>query len=230
MEHLITPPNMERPDIQAFFTAKELFSGERPDRALLSEKFGIPDDMIYLPVQEHTNRVHLLESDTAPVAADAVITARKHVLIGVLVADCVPVLLYDPSREIAGAVHAGWRGTAGRILPETIGMMRDRFGSQPADIRAAVGPSIKKCCYEVGEEVAASVKSATGAGNYSIRAGVKNYVDIALANKIQALDAGILPENLWLSGDCTFCSPGKYHSYRFAGEKAGRQGGFIVMW
>lgn len=230
MEFLVKPPNIDCPDVKAFFTTKDVCKGERPSRRLLSEEFNIPEDKIFLPVQEHTNKVHLLESGLGPVVADAVITARKNFLIGVLVADCVPVLLYDKAKEVIGAVHAGWRGTAKRILPDTITMMHDSFRSSPEDIFLAIGPSIKQCCYEVGEEVVERLQAATGGGEYYMMKEGCCFVDIALANKIQALDAGVLQENLWLSGECTFCNPDKYHSYRYSKENAGRQGGFIGMW
>ena len=230
MEFLVKPPNIDCPDVRAFFTTKDVCKGRRPSRRLLSEEFNISEDKIYLPVQEHTNRIHLLESDMDPVVADAVITARKNFLIGVLVADCVPVLLYDSEKEVIGAVHAGWKGTAGRILPDTITMMREMFRSSPENIRVAIGPSIKQCCYEVGEEVRERVADATGRGDYFIKKDAGCFVDLAFANKVQALDAGIPHENLWLSGECTFCNPDKYHSYRYSRENAGRQGGFIGMW
>ena len=230
MKFLVKPPNMYRLNIRAFFTTKDVCKGARPSKKLLSEEFNIPEDKIYLPVQEHTNKIHLLESELGPVVADAVITARKNFLIGVLVADCVPVLLYDSEKEVIGAVHAGWRGTAKRILPDTMKMMHEKFRSFPEDISVAIGPSIKQCCYEVGKEVTERVLNATGDGDYFFNKDGSCFVDIALANKVQALDAGVLPENIWLSGECTFCNPDKYHSYRYSKENAGRQGGFIGMW
>lgn len=230
MEFLVKPPNIDHSGVRAFFSTKDVCKGGKPSRKILSEEFNISEDNIYLPVQEHTSKIHLLESGSGPVVADAVITARKNFLIGVLVADCVPILLYDKEKEIIGAVHAGWRGTAKRILPDTITMMRERFRSSPENIIVAIGPSIKQCCYEVGDEVRESILDATGEGDYYINKDGSSFVDIALANKLQALNADVLPENIWLSGECTFCNPDKYHSYRYSKENAGRQGGFIGMW
>ena len=230
MELQLKPPNIDDPNIRAFFTTKDTFKGARPTRRLVSQEFGIPEDNIYLPIQEHTNKIHLLESGLDPIVADAVITARKNLLIGVLVADCVPVLLYDSEKKVIGAVHAGWRGTAGRILPDTIRMMNENFLTSPSNILMAIGPSIKQCCYEVGKEVTEGLLDATGSGNYFFKKDGSSFVDIAIANKVQALDAGVLLENIWLSGECTFCNPDKYHSNRYSKESAGRQGGFIGMW
>lgn len=230
MDFIVKPPNIDCPDVKAFFTTKDVCKGVRLSKKLLSKECDIPEDNIYLPVQEHTNKIHLLESGLAPVVADAVITANKNILIGILVADCVPVLLYDKEKEVIGAVHAGWRGAAKRILPDTITMMQEKFRSSPEGIFVAIGPSIKQCCYEVGKEVMEMLLDATGDGDFHINKDGSYFVDIALANKMQALDAGVLRENIWLSGECTFCNPDKYHSYRYSKEKAGRQGGFIGMW
>jgi hypothetical protein len=84
---------------------------------------------------------------------DALITDRPGLLLAVQVADCLPILLADSKRRVIAAVHAGWRGAAKRITEKTVGEMRARFGCRPADIRAAIGPGIHRCCYEVGREV-----------------------------------------------------------------------------
>ena len=230
MGSIVKPLNIDSSNVRAFFTTKDICKGVRPTKKLLSEEFNIPENNIYLPIQEHTNKIQILDSGLEPVVADAVITNKKKILIGVLVADCVPILLYDSEKEVIGAVHAGWRGTAMRILPDTIRMMQESFGSSPSNILAAIGPSIRKCCYEVGEEVTGKLLSATGDGDYYLNSNGSSFVDIALANKMQVKDAGVLPENIWLSGECTFCNPNKYNSYRYSKENAGRQGGFIGMW
>ena len=108
----------------------------------------------------------VLDSDLSPRIADAVITNNKGILLGVQVADCVPVLLYDVKRNVIGVVHAGWRGTAVSILKKTIETMRERFSSFPDDIKIAIGPSIRWCCYHVGYDVLESVEKATGSGEY----------------------------------------------------------------
>lgn len=84
---------------------------------------------------------------------DALITDSSGVLLAVQVADCLPILLVDPGRRVVAAIHAGWRGTAGRITEKTIGRMRQAFGCDPRRLRAAIGPGIHACCYEVGREV-----------------------------------------------------------------------------
>ncbi|NOZ69563.1 MAG: peptidoglycan editing factor PgeF [Deferribacteres bacterium] len=225
---VIEPPNIEFPDTRAFFTGK--LPPGKDIYEIVSGQCGISRDSIYLPVQRHTTTAYVLETESERVVADAVITGRKGVLIGVLVADCVPVLLYDPLKRVAGAVHAGWRGTAGGILKGTVRAMQERFGCSAGDILAAIGPSIRGCCYEVGEDVRAGIQEATGSGDYFRRHGDKYLLDLATANKIQAVVAGIPGENIWQAGECTFCNPDKFHSYRYTKGTAGRQGGFIGIW
>jgi len=227
---LITPPNIAFPNVRAFFTTRIFVKDHGHVSEALAQKFIIPKDRIYMPIQRHTNIIHILDSDHKPVVADAVITDRKHVLIGVLVADCVPILLYDNMKEIIGAVHAGWRGTAGQIIKETVRSMKAHFGSVPADILVAIGPSIGQCSYEVDEDVNNAVREATGNGDYYRKEGKKYFIDLSSANRIQALDMGVLSKNTWQSDECTFCKPEKYYSYRYSKGLSGRQGGFIGLW
>jgi YfiH family protein len=229
MIKFIQPPGFPSPDVQAFFTTK-IIGDEAETVEIVSRKVNIPGDRIYLPVQKHTGTVHVLEPDLKPVVADAVVTGSTGILIGVLVADCVPVLVYEPVRKVAAAVHAGWRGTAERILKNTITVMCEKFGCLPRDMSVAIGPSIRQCSYEVGREVKEDVERATGKGSYYLRKGDKFFIDIASANRIQALSMSVREEHVWQSRECTYCNPEKYHSYRYAGNCSGRQGGFIVMW
>ncbi len=221
METLIFPEIFDGKAI-AFFT------GKKPGTELqrISEVASIQKRNIYMPIQKHTDKVLLLDS-FEPKIADAVITDRRDVLIGVQGADCVPILLYDRRTGATGAVHAGWRGTAAMILKKTISSMQERFSSSPEDILVAIGPAIRGCCYIVGPEVIASVRRATGEGEYFRARGEKNFLDLPSANRHQATSIGVRPENIWMSEDCTFCLPGKYYSYRFAKGPTGRQGGFI---
>jgi YfiH family protein len=229
MNQFIAPPNFTFPDISAFFTTKTLGDNAKKIE-VVSKELNIPADRIYLPTQKHTSDIHVLGPDLRQSVADAVVTDKRGILIGVLVADCVPILLYDPGRKITGAVHAGWRGTAAQILKNALSVMQETYDSVSADVLVAIGPSIRQCSYEVGAEVKIAVESATGEGDYYHGHGDKYFIDIAAANKRQALAMGVPEKNIWESEECTFCNPDKYYSYRYSGVHAGRQGGFIVMW
>jgi len=227
---IIQSPNINTTNITAFFTSKHFSQNLNNIRESLSKALNLEEEKIYLPVQKHTNHIHVLELNHDPVIADAVITDRADVLIGVIVADCVPVLVYDKENKIIGAVHAGWKGTAGGILEKTLLLMMERFNSHPNDILISIGPSIKKCSYEVDVDVKAAVENRTGPGSYFEPRENKYMVDLAEANRIQALNYKVPEKNIWISEDCTYCNPAKYYSYRYRKETTGRQGGFIGMW
>jgi YfiH family protein len=223
MQHIIYPDIFPK-SVRVFFTGK--LSAMPAEN--ISRMMDIEISNIYLPIQKHTDTIHILNADMSPVIADAVVTNRRGVFIGIQVADCTPVLLYDEERLVVGAVHAGWRGTAVGILKNTINVMQQRFYSSPQDLKIAIGPAIRWCCYEVGYEVIEAVAKETGAGDYYKTKGSKYCMDIPSANRIQALSVGVKKENIWMSDECTFCLPEKYYSYRYAkGGVIGRQCGFI---
>jgi len=236
-DNFIVPPIFSKFPVNAFFTTKAFDN--------------LPSKNIYLPIQKHTDKVLVLDYDLEPKIADAVVTNRKGILLGVQVADCVPILLYDVQKGAAGAVHAGWRGTASGILKKTIKAMADRFYSLPRDILIAMGPGIRWCCYNVEYEVIKAVANATEVkkikssedrrkeDNFQLlsfstsqsffykKKGEKYCLDLPTANKYQALSSGVPLENIWMSNECTFCLPEKYYSYRYAKGTTGRQCGFI---
>jgi len=218
----IVRPLLFGPSITAFFTGK--YPGA--EKGLIARLAGIPEKDIFYPAQKHTDRIIVLEEETQDFTADAVITRQKGVLIGVQVADCVPVLIHDEGTDAIGAVHAGWRGTADGILKLAIKEMNKKFGSVPDNIKIAIGPAIRWCHYEVGEDVLLKVKAQTGEGNYYKTEVEKPYLDLPLANKAQALSMGVREENIWLSNECTYCGAGLFNSFRRE-KGTGRQGGFI---
>src|SRR5262249_31942892 len=125
---------------------------------------------------------------------DALLENTPGAVVAVKTADCIPVLLADQRLRAVAAVHAGWRGTVAGIIGRAIHAMRDRFGTDPGALHAAIGPGIGKCCYEVGPEVAE-------------RFGAKGraHIDLAEANRRQLLDAGVTPARIYASNLCTRC-------------------------
>ena len=148
---------------------------------------------------------------------DALISAEPGVLVGIKTADCVPILLVDPMTRVVAAIHAGWRGTAANIGATAVDEMRIRWGSKPADIRAAIGPSIGVCCYEVGPEVAR--RFDTWVSGLTL-ASAPEHLDLRAINEIQLRAAGVT--DIWKSGECTFCTGDKFYSFRREREQAGR--------
>jgi len=202
--------------------------------------------------QIHSDVIHLF--DTAPAkpcqglpaaAGDASITNRPGLLLAVQTADCVPILLIDPKKRAVAAVHAGWRGTLARIVVKAIGQMQMQFQCNPADLLAAIGPSIGGCCYEVGTEVATQFLSQFAEAPQwfdEFRTGdepnpvqwlnmmppghqppPKNVLlDLRKANRAQLLGAGLRAPNIFVSDLCTACRRDLLFSYRKEGPQSGR--------
>ncbi|MEW6585702.1 MAG: peptidoglycan editing factor PgeF [Nitrospirota bacterium] len=216
-------PDLPNGSVKAFFTTKRV----GVDKNRICSMLSVETDCLYMPVQKHTDRIEVLNHEAPPGIADGVVSNRRGVLVGVRVADCVPVLLFDKDESVIAAVHAGWRGTAAGILKKAVSLMVERFGSSPDNILVALGPSIGQCCYAVGPEVMEAVIRATGDGDFYSSVEKKYMVDLGRANRIQATSTGIPPGNIWLSGECTCCNPERFYSYRYSKEYDGSQGGFI---
>lgn len=201
--------------------------------AILGRALGVSRKNLFAIRQVHGSRVVVAEDenraqDSPPdpyIEADGAVTALKGVAVGVLTADCLPVLLYDPIKRVAGAAHAGWKGTEKEISAKTVEVMRARFGSRPEDIRAALGPCIGPCCYEIGDDVAQRFSSTKAV----LRKDGRTTLDMALANTAQLISAGLSRENITRPGACTSCDNHNFFSYRKDGGSTGRQLSFIMI-
>ena len=142
---------------------------------------------------------------------DALLENTPGAVVAVRTADCIPILLVDQRTRAVAAVHAGWRGTVAGIAASAVAAMRGRFGSAPADLHAAIGPGIGKCCYEVGPEVAARFGEPGRA-----------HIDLPGANRRQLIEAGVTARRIYASNLCTMCRPEEFHSFRRDKEAAGR--------
>ncbi|MES1210372.1 MAG: peptidoglycan editing factor PgeF [Pseudomonadota bacterium] len=177
--------------------------------------------------------------DPAAVArheADGLCTDVPGLVVGVFVADCVPVLLADPRTGACAAVHAGWRGTVAGILPEAVRTLASEFGSRPADLRVALGPAIGPCCFEVGLEVAEAVVSAipdaraSGIVLPSPRGRAdKAHVDLHAANRLLLERAGVDPGAVDAVAACTHHDRERFFSFRRDGAATGQQMGVIRL-
>lgn len=159
----------------------------------------------------------IVQDATGPLGEGDALIARGHgVLVGVKTADCVPILLVDPSTFTVAAIHAGWRGTARGIAAATLRNMSERWGIDPRKVRAAIGPAIGVCCYEVGSEVARQ---------FGIETPSPVHLNLAALNEMQLRNAGVL--DIWQSSHCTFCARERFYSFRREREAAGRMLSFI---
>jgi polyphenol oxidase len=157
--------------------------------------------------------------------ADASVATSAGWLLGIKTADCLPVLLVDPSRRLVAAAHAGWRGTAAGVVGRAVEALVAR-GSRPQDLVAALGPGVGSCCYEVGEELRTAF-GASGAVFFRPGPNGRPHLDVRAANVRQLHQAGLRPGSLHHVADCTRCRADLYHSYRRDGKAAGRMISFV---
>lgn len=207
------------------------------NRSILARAFGLTLEKLVTVRQTHGSDILVIDepnddfSHYLSLECDAIITNQPGVMIGVTVADCVPILLADPVKRVVAAVHAGWQGTALRITQQTVSGMQRLFGCNPQDIQAAIGPCIAPCCYEVDQPVKDSfdknntpwepVAEATSPGHWRL--------DMALANRLQLEEAGLPSAAIQTAGSCVCCHKELYFSYRRDGGETGRQMGFIML-
>jgi polyphenol oxidase len=199
--------------------------------------------------QIHSDMIHFVDSPPEKqLVGDGLITATPSLLLAIQTADCLPIILVDPKRRAVGVFHAGWRGTVKRIVEKGVGEMRRHFGSRPRDLKAAIGPGVRGCCYEVGEEVREKFESqfsyaaklfrevkesdpvrekypllfltARAPGHSELPK--KIFLDLVEANRQQLLAAGVAAKNIEASSLCTNCRPDLLFSYRAEKGKTGR--------
>lgn len=164
--------------------------------------------------------------------ADALITDVPGVTLVAFGADCLTMVLYDPVRKAVGAVHAGWRGTAAGIVERAVERMCDCYGTRPEDLICALGPCIGKCCFETDQDVPNAMTATLGAAALPYLTSDGNgkfHVDLRGLNALRLERAGVLPEHMDLSPDCTMCHPEKYWSHRYTKGQRGSQVGLIAL-
>ncbi len=157
--------------------------------------------------------------------ADALVTDVPGITLCVQVADCAPILLFDPVRRVIAAVHSGWRGTLQNIVGKTVLKMADTFGSEAKDIQVWIGPAIEGSCFVVDDRIADPVK----ANGFLGLSDDETHWDISVACRGQLVREGVREENIDMSGECTVCNKEQYFSYKREGDHAGRMLGGIVL-
>jgi YfiH family protein len=203
---------------------KSVFEEFRKELAVSCE---VGVGQLFFPRQTHSDHVAIITDESTAIIpdTDALITNVSGKFLCVQSADCVPVLLYDPKKNVIAAVHAGWRGTVSKIITKTVQRMTEAFGCQPSDLVAGIGPSIHIHAYEVGPEVIEAVltsfKNPTALLKPSLKPG-KAYFDLWLANQIILSESGIKNENIEVLGLCTFGHPELFYSARRDGSETGR--------
>ena len=204
--------------------------------------------------QVHSDIIRFVDTPTeSPLAGDGLITATPGLLLGIQTADCLPIILVDSRQHAVGVFHAGWRGTVKRIVEKGVGEMHRCFGSRARDLKAAIGPGIHGCCYEVGEEVRSQFESqfayaaklfreveesdpvrekypmlfltARAPGHSELPK--KIFLDLVEANRQQLLAVGVPAKSIEASPLCTTCRTDLLFSYRAEKGSTGRMMGVV---
>lgn len=192
-------------DASVDFTTQDFDAPLTPTQSIyLKTHTGIDIPRVFWRKQVHGDDVLIVGKKACAKGcpdADAFITDQKNAPIAIRTADCVPVFIYDPLKQVIGLAHAGWKGTRQRIAAKTVQEMQDKFASRCYDLKVALGPAIRSCCYEV---------------------------DIIAANRRQLTEAGIPDGNIFDCGVCTCCNK-DYFSFRRDREKAGRMISLMML-
>lgn len=212
------------------------------NRDLLLKELNIPLTSVVLGEQKHTTNIAVvtaedmgrgaMDRESRLPATDALITAVPGVCLMVLAADCVPILLYDTEKRVIAAVHAGWKGTVGRIVEKVVERMRQEFGCEPKDIRAGIGPSIGPCCYEVGEDVAEVALENIGDLESCVKKNEetgKYILDLWEANRLQLIHVGLYSGKIEMARMCTCCHGDEFFSHRASKGDTGRFAAGIMV-
>jgi YfiH family protein len=185
--------------------------------------------------QVHGSDVRLINnlSDAKPAAdargdtvyCDAIVSNARGVLAGVKTADCVPILIGDPTTGAFAAVHAGWRGTLAEIATKALGRMTAEYKTKPPDVRVAIGPAAEACCYEVGPDVIDPFRNSFPHQDLfrETRAG-HACIDLLKANREQLVLAGVNPNKINIAPLCTMCRTDLFFSYRREKNVSGKVG------
>lgn len=209
------------------------------NRKILATNVGVPLNHFVFPRQTHSANIALISRsqrglgvfnrESALPETDALITNEPETCIAVQVADCVPLLLFDPENRAVGAIHAGWRGTASQICMHTIRAMQWHFGTRPENLLAGIGPSIGACCYNVGLEVQNEFSKINSGTDIFIHKNDQLFLDLWRANKNQLLKSGVLDKNIEISSLCTQCHSESFFSSRMGNGDTGRFTAAIML-
>lgn len=223
----------ETAELNLGFYRKDTRENVYTNFGILCDAIGIERDKLVLSKQEHHDGIRVItradcgkgivrESDITD--TDAFICNVPGVPAVVFCADCVPVFLLDTKKKAFGLVHSGWRSTTMRIAAKTVEKMQAVFGSEPADILAAIGPSIGPCHFEVDADVAALFETV-----YQKRVGTKYHIDLWSVIADQLTGAGVPDASITLAELCTYCHSDTFFSNRAHHGKIGLMGAFMEL-
>ena len=231
--------------LEAFTTTKQSikkdavrFTGDdvsmyKDSREQLAALLGIEHNQLIFPRQTHSDKVCKLDHIPASEISDtdALITSQPGLCLCVQTADCVPVLLFDPVKNVVAAVHAGWRGTVSKIVAKAVSKMKESYNCSESDILAAIGPSIGPGVYEVGDEVVEAARASVPNAEHTLykKESGKYHFDLWEANRLILLECGLPKQHIEVLSECSFEEDKKYYSARRDGATTGRMVSGIML-
>lgn len=189
------------------------------NRRRFFSSLGIDESEVAFSGQVHGKKILVAHEPGKSEGYDAIITNKKNVFVAVGVADCAPVLVYDPITQAVAAIHAGWRGTVQQIVFLTLQQMKAEYGTAARNCYAWIGTCISECAFEVGAEVAEAFDREFVRWDDNRK---KHFVDLKKANKKQLVAAGIPGAQIEVATNCTVANNDRYFSYRSEGKDSGR--------
>jgi YfiH family protein len=209
-----------------------LSSGDLADRVAANRErmlasFGSERSQVAAFHQVHGDRVAPGAPTWFDDEADAAVTADGTTLV-ISVADCFPILFYDPENGAVGAAHCGWRGSIARLAAKVVATMTERFGTDPSALQVAIGPGIRGPCYQVGAEVVAAFDAAEFPATVARPDDEGRFrLDLVAANRHALIGAGVAPERIVDTGLCTHCDAERFFSHRRDAGRTGRHWALI---
>ena len=196
----------------------------------LKDEFNV-DEVIYIR-QIHSDITYVYNNDNAEEfiekEGDAIITNKSNVAIGVFTADCVPVILVDDVKGVIASIHSGWKGTINSITKKTLQLMKEKFATSYEDVKVYIGPHIRKCCYEVSEELKKEFIEKTNIPEEILFENRNLSLEECILKDVREL--GVLENNINRINLCTYCSEKiKLHSYRKSNGDYGRLFSFAIL-
>lgn len=251
---LLAAPALERRGITVAFTGRSQAAGPREfsgmnlsfdvgddhravtsSRTALAAALGVDPGRMVFPRQVHGATVRVVgpldvgrgaaDHDSGIPRADGLVSMLRGVAVGVLTADCLPVVLAAPSARAVAVAHAGWRGVLAGTAEAALRKLLRETGCAPVEVLAFIGPHIRPCCFETGPEVTDLFERRIGSARFS---GARGRIDLGRACAGRLVAAGVPHGRVHVHEECTSCGR-DYFSYRASGGACGRQGGFAVV-
>lgn len=204
---------------------------------IICNELGIKKEDLVLSKQVHeTNVIDVTSKDKGNgivyenkfISADALVTNEKNVPLVTFYADCVPVYLLDKDKGVIALVHSGWKGTIGRISEKTVKHMIEKYSTNPEDVIAAIGPSIRSCHYEVSDDLAERFVKEFGEDAVKM-IGSKPHLSLQYCVIKQLIESGVPQDSIIDSGICTYCNKDIFYSHRHLGDERGTMAAIVML-